>query len=263
MTLYLTPAFGEPVPDKRTGKAPVVDLRERIEVYADTVHLLWHHGMEVEVAPEDREVARILTMSYAEDPEKTSKAATPANVGRMRPASIILTDQILQEFSHEVVESGAQLRHFVTNKLINEADHPDGRIRIRALELLGKISDVGLFAEKSEVTVTHKTSDSLRDELRQKLERLAKAKDITPKEEAVSIDKNKHDDESLVTRQQGQEIDVQATEVHTSTESTTSDYSDTPVTQDTSGPGESNEAKNTPLSTDIEDILKELDLDEE
>ena len=43
---------------------------------------------------------------------------------------------------------------------------------MRALELLGKISDVSLFAEKSEVTITHQSTDDLRAKLRQKLEKL-------------------------------------------------------------------------------------------
>ena len=51
---------------------------------------------------------------------------------------------------------------------------------MRALELLGKISDVGLFAEKSEVTVTHQSTDDLRNKLRGKLEKL-----ITPDTEVV------------------------------------------------------------------------------
>jgi hypothetical protein len=40
------------------------------------------------------------------------------------------------------------------------------------LELLGKISDVGLFAEKTEITVTHQTTDDIKDRLRSKLTRL-------------------------------------------------------------------------------------------
>ena len=68
--------------------------------------------------------------------------------------------------------------------LIEETENPDPRIRIRALELLGKISDVGLFAEKSEVTVTHQTTDDLKDTLREKLSRL-----VNPEvEDAVVLD---------------------------------------------------------------------------
>jgi hypothetical protein len=72
----------------------------------------------------------------------------------------------------------------VTNKLIEETENPDPRIRIRALELLGKITDVGLFSEKSEVTVTHQTSDDLKEKLREKLSRLVNPDTV---EDAIMI----------------------------------------------------------------------------
>jgi hypothetical protein len=70
--------------------------------------------------------------------------------------------------------------------LLLETENPDDRTRIRALELLGKISDVGLFSEKSEITVTHQSTDDLRAKLRGKLEKL-----VNPYEEvedAVVLD---------------------------------------------------------------------------
>jgi hypothetical protein len=90
----------------------------------------------------------------------------------LTPASIRLTHNILEEFNHSVVESAKQLRNLVTNKLILESENPDPRVRMRAIELLGKISDVGLFTEKSEVTITHQTTDDLKEKLRGKLARL-------------------------------------------------------------------------------------------
>jgi len=90
----------------------------------------------------------------------------------LTPASIVLTDKILTEFGRSVVENSMQIRHLVTNKLLLETENPDPRTRIRALELLGKISDVGLFAEKSEITVTHQSTDDLKAKLRTKLEKL-------------------------------------------------------------------------------------------
>jgi hypothetical protein len=79
---------------------------------------------------------------------------------------------IVKEFNHSIVDSALQLRHLVTNKLVLESENPDPRVRMRALELLGKISDVGLFTEKSEVTITHQTTDDLKDKLREKLAKL-------------------------------------------------------------------------------------------
>jgi hypothetical protein len=56
---------------------------------------------------------------------------------------------------------------------------------MRALELLGKISDVGLFSEKSEVTITHQSTEDLREKLRSKLEKLVNPVEI---DEAVVIE---------------------------------------------------------------------------
>jgi acetyl-CoA carboxylase beta subunit len=53
-----------------------------------------------------------------------------------------------------------------------ESDSLDPRIRIKALELLGKISDVGLFAERTEVTITNKSTIELENTLRDKLKKL-------------------------------------------------------------------------------------------
>ena len=61
-------------------------------------------------------------------------------------------------------------------------------MRIRALELLGKISDVGLFTDRSEVLVTHQSTDELRAKLKEKLQRLSAR--VTPDnvEDAQVID---------------------------------------------------------------------------
>jgi hypothetical protein len=74
----------------------------------------------------------------------------------------------------------------VTNKLLLETDNPDPRVRIRALELLGKISDVGLFAEKSEVTITHQSTDDIKEKLRSKLAKLVNPQGEV--EDAIEID---------------------------------------------------------------------------
>jgi hypothetical protein len=80
----------------------------------------------------------------------------------------------------------------VTNKLILESDNPDPKVRIRALELLGKISDVGLFSDRTEITITHQSTDELKQTLRDKLNKL-RAKmdvvDVTPIEsKAINLD---------------------------------------------------------------------------
>ena len=61
-------------------------------------------------------------------------------------------------------------------------DCGDPKIEIKALELLGKHSDIGLFTERSEITVHHTTSKGLEDSIKERIKRLLNADvtDVTP-----------------------------------------------------------------------------------
>jgi len=174
MTIHVTPEIGAPYYDD----VPYKDLKARADAACNTIYELVENGLSIEVTDEDREIAATIATAYAKDPEQTSKKVTNKRVGQLRPASLVLVGNILDEFGQSVVESANHIRHLVTNKLLLETENPDPRIRLRALELLGKISDVSLFAEKTEVTVTHKSTDELRDVLRSKLTKLINPEDI-------------------------------------------------------------------------------------
>jgi len=187
--LILEPEKGVPVDSTKTS----LDLKVRTEAAANTVEFLEEYGLEVENNRETDEIAAKISLTYAEDPEQASKKVTDKRLSTLPPAALMTTHTILTEFGHSVVDSAVQVRHLVTNKLIEETENADPRVRIRALELLGKISDVGLFAEKSEVTVTHQSTDELKERLRKKLTRLVNPEEIEPAEiildgEAINID---------------------------------------------------------------------------
>jgi hypothetical protein len=96
----------------------------------------------------------------------------------------------------------------VTNKLIKETENPDPRVRIRALELLGKISDVGLFTDKTEVTITHRTTDELRESLRSKLSKLVNSEEDIIDAEFVDPDAIDIDAELGITSEEPEEEPV-------------------------------------------------------
>ena len=151
---------------------PYMDLRERAEAACNTVAQLKAFGLDTTPSQEDRETSVKLANAYARDPEKVSKAATSNRTSKMTPASLMMVSGILREFGTKVANNAVQIRIVVTNKLLEETENPDPKVRLKALELLGKISDVGLFSDKTEVTITHQTSDELRDNLRTKLEKM-------------------------------------------------------------------------------------------
>ena len=174
MTILVEPEVGV----KKPPDLKAVDLKTRTKAAANTAKELEDEGLDLEPTAEDKDVAAKLSTSYAENPEETSKKVTNDKAATLTPASLILTNNILDEFGQSVVKSAVHIRHTVTNKLILETENPDGKIRIRALELLGKICDVGLFSEKSEVTITHQSTSDLKEKLRKKLEKL-----MSPEEE--------------------------------------------------------------------------------
>lgn len=184
MTLQLTPESGVPL----NKHAPKLDLKDRAAACAMTVELLSQHGLEADPSDEDKDQAAALAVAYAQNPDNTSKKVTTQRAAQLTPAVIKETHKILDEFGRQVVESALTVRHLVTNKLILETDNPDPRVRIKALELLGKMSDVGLFTDKSEVTITHQTTDDLKEKLRRKLQKLTAAPAEPDIEDAVIID---------------------------------------------------------------------------
>jgi hypothetical protein len=72
----------------------------------------------------------------------------------------------------EMTEDDQEEARKLSNRLLEISQCGDVKYELRAIELLGKLSDVGAFTEKSEITVTHKTSDDLRKAIQDKVERL-------------------------------------------------------------------------------------------
>lgn len=172
--LTCTPDIGIEMPPTQL---PYAELKERAAAACNTIDLLVEHGLPPEVLdPDIADKARIATIvsSFAEDEAKTNQILSTEKFSNLTPAVLIGVHDTLKDFSHAVVKQATQIRHLVTNKLILETNNPDPRVRIKALELLGKISDVGLFTDRSEVTVTHRSTDDLRSNLQEKLALLRK-----------------------------------------------------------------------------------------
>jgi hypothetical protein len=131
-------------------------LRERVDCAFAALALL---GDDVEVTDDDMALARDLVTGDRK----------PSEVLLSAPGVIVQVKAILTQYDIAVVESAQQIRTMVTNKLILETENPDPRIRLKALELLGKISDVGLFSEKTEITLRHRPTEELEQMLRERL----------------------------------------------------------------------------------------------
>lgn len=171
MPLLITPEVGIPLPFDIKPE-DIDDFREKAHAMFETVQELANNGLEVEVTDADKAEARML---FAASKAPAPKTATPG--------AIIHLESILNEWDQEVLDVGRRLRNYVTNKLIAETVDPDPKVRLKSLELLGKLSNVGSFSERIDITVTHRTIHDIESELKKTLELFTgEVIDVTPKE---------------------------------------------------------------------------------
>jgi len=124
------------------------------------------------VSDEDAEVSRKIF----------GKNHKPTEEDLARPGVVSHLAALLSEYDKIVIKSAAQLRTYITNRLILESDNADPRIRLKSLEMLGKISDVGLFTDKTEITMRHRPTAELEQLLRERLTKVIEAEAVdTPR----------------------------------------------------------------------------------
>jgi len=131
------------------------DIYEKAKVACQTALALNKMGMPIEMEEEDDLFAK----------QVISQEVKPTTKQIFKPGVAIKLGAILTEYDVQVARDAAQLRTVATNKLIEMLDDPDPKVRLKAVEMIGKIADVGLFAERTEITIINRTTEELEKEL--------------------------------------------------------------------------------------------------
>ena len=167
MALKIIPDTNKPLPDDFEAEEPTT-FDGKVKVVAATAKVLVDAGAEIPVSSQEKQEAADLFKQFT-DPEAKNTLNASVNKALSTPATVQHLFMMLSDYDHQVVQEAVQLRRFVTNKLIEDAGLSDPRHRLKALELLGKISDVGLFSEKTEITVKNLSQDDLESQIKSKL----------------------------------------------------------------------------------------------
>lgn len=80
------------------------------------------------------------------------------------------------------IEQAEQLRSMSVAKIVKETDHPDARIRLKALEMLGKVTEVALFTDRVQIKTDDISDEELDAKIKEKLSRYMGAVDIVDAE---------------------------------------------------------------------------------
>lgn len=227
MPLRINPDKTVPYPDSLEPEQATT-LRENMHIAGNTAALLSGLGGLNDPSglndgdggvhtsdDDDQQKADEIFKAFAEKAKKQfeeAMAPEPEKRGRGRPRKYPLADRtaanppqlyqgnvaqrirtMLDEYNAETVADVAELRQVITNKLLDLSMCGDPKIEIKAAEMLGKISDVGLFTEKTEITVNYNSVSDLDQAIKDKVRKMliAHAVDIAPIE--LDIDKELSD----------------------------------------------------------------------
>ena len=166
--IEIQPSADKPLPFDLSDEQPKTHA-DSISIAANTADLIEQLGGSLDYDAKDFQAAAALATGKV-------KPNVPTTISRTGTAKVLAV--AIKEYDFQVFADVQQARNFVTNKLVAMADCGDPKLELKALELLGKHSDIGLFTERSEITVHHTTSKGLEDSIKERVKRLMNA-DVT------------------------------------------------------------------------------------
>ena len=170
--INIEPTKDHPVPYSTDEEKPAT-FKDELTVTANTVDLLFELGASVEATKEEAEQTKRLVKAAIT--KQDSKAL-------QQPNTAFAAAAFLKTYANQLALDVHQARSAITSKLMEIANCGDPKYELKALELLGKHSDIGLFTERSEITVNYKNSSDLEAAIKERVKRLLNADvvDITP-----------------------------------------------------------------------------------
>ena len=179
---------------------------EELDTFADklasvcnTAELLEELGAPVETTRGSlREEADLIDKAIDQQNITPLKSSLPAALGAAA---------FLKAYGQSRALDVDQVRAALTNKLLELADCGEIKYELKAIELLGKHSDIGLFTERSEVTVNYNNPDSLEAAIKERVKRLLNADVVDIKPLGMDLD-----EELGLTYEEGEFSEVEESE---------------------------------------------------
>ena len=173
--IELTPTGDHPIPFDLSDEQHKTH-KDSIAVAANTAEMLEQLSGPIQYGDEHLH-------SAAERINDVDKPTVPRHITSTAEAKA--ASVLIKKFDFQAFADIQQARTFITNKLIQISDCGDPKVELRALELLGKHSDIGLFTERSEITVHHKNSSDLENSIRERIKILLHS-DVTDVEPLIN-----------------------------------------------------------------------------
>jgi len=161
----VTPSKEHPIPYDLTDETPTT-LLDELAVAGNTAEVQVALGAPLEVTAKDEANEKALLDAVTKN-RKVSNLKSPTTA--------YAAASFLRTYGKQLAFDAAQARGAITNKLMEIADCGDTRYELKALELLGKHSDIGIFTERSELTIKYQNPAELEEAIKERVKRLLNA----------------------------------------------------------------------------------------
>jgi hypothetical protein len=167
-----------------------------IDAQAETAQ--WLEGLGLtDTKVDDQAAAATARNAFA----AITNGTTPANIqtaltSMKTPVAVQRLVGMLTAYDWEFVQQAKEIRGYTVAKLLEETESSNANIRLKALGLLGKVTEVGLFTEKVEIKKTDLTEDEIDRKLKEKL---AKFMGVTDASYTDVEEKPQTDDDEPIT----------------------------------------------------------------
>lgn len=118
-------------------------------------------------------------ISYGKDDAQKRAALMAMKV----PEAVQHLTGMLVAYDWDFVQQARELRGYTVAGIVKETTHADARIRLKALQMLGNVTEVGLFTERVEITRIDANEKDIEERLRAKLAKFmgaAETVDVLP-----------------------------------------------------------------------------------
>jgi hypothetical protein len=192
----------EPLVEAHPGATPLDKLTPIEHANAQITTSDWLKAMG---AKDDEEITNEVDKQHARQAfaALTTNAPAPEQHQALAtletPAAVRHLTGMLTAYDWEFVNQAKELRGYAVAKILEDCEHSNPNIRLKALGLLGKVTEVGLFTEKIEVKKTDLTEAEIDAKLKEKLAKFmdvqdADVIDVEPKiQDEVDVDPDNPD----------------------------------------------------------------------
>lgn len=174
----LEPTDEYPVPFS-TDDEDLDNFADKLASAASTAELLESLGAPIEVDPTTLDEEKKLIDAVVKDHKTKPLSNLPTALGAA---------SFLRAYGQQAAVDVLQVRNALTYKLLEIADCGQTKYELKAIELLGKHSDIGLFTDRSEININYNSPEALETAIKERVKRLLNADVIDMKPLGMDLD---------------------------------------------------------------------------